>query len=78
MGRLTEMFYSDDEFDITVIFNGAVTTAYVSHRDFGVLGKGNAKHNPVDVYDQQFGMDLAVARAKTRLYKKIAHHLANL
>jgi hypothetical protein len=76
MAHLTEMFYSDNEFDTTITFNGALTTAFVSSRELGVYAKGNAKHNPEDAYDQRVGMDLAVARARSRLYSKIAKRLA--
>jgi hypothetical protein len=70
------MFYSDGEHDVSIMFNGALTTAFVSDREFGLMAKGHAKHNPEDTYDQTKGMDLAVARATSRLYAKVAKRLA--
>lgn len=72
---LTNLSYSDDTYVVSVRFNGALTTAYVSHIVTGLHARGNALHFADDRYDQTFGSDLAIARAKERLYNKLVKRL---
>lgn len=72
---INEMYYSTDTEDVTVIFNGALTTAWVTHNLSGLTAKAHAKHHEEDVYNQVYGSDLAIARAKSRLYNKIQKRL---
>jgi Domain of unknown function (DUF1876) len=71
MPVLTEMFFSDGEIDTTIHWNGVLTTAYVTHRDFGITARGHALHNSEDIYNPEIGQTIAVSRAMSRMYKKI-------
>lgn len=73
---LTNFSYNDDDIYVSVHYNGGLTTAFITHTMTGIYAKAHAKHNVVDVYDQVFGSDLAIARAKARLYNKIQKQLA--
>lgn len=68
---LTNLGYSDNTYDIDIVYNGALTTAHVTHILTGIRARGNSRHNPEDDYDQVFGSDLAIVRAKERLYNKL-------
>jgi hypothetical protein len=65
------MSVDEDEITTTVYFNGGLTTAYAYDSVTGLLAKGHALHNLDDEYNWQTGFDLAVVRAKSRLYRKI-------
>ena len=73
---LTNMTYTDDSVLVSVTWRGALTTAFVYHNLTGIYAKGHAKHFEEDQYSQTVGSDLAVARAKSRLYSKISKHIA--
>jgi len=54
---------------------GALTTVSVTLPN-GIRARGNALHNPVDVYNKQFGEALATARASSRALNKYARWLS--
>lgn len=73
---VTSMTVKDDDgIYVAVDFNGGLTTAYVYDEVKSISAVGHAKHNPEDEYRWEVGYDLAIARAKSRLYKKIAKQL---
>lgn len=74
---LTNLFYSDSTVDVHVSWNGGLTTATVSHYLTGLTARAHAKHYKDDVYSQAVGSDLAIARAKARLYTKVQKRIAN-
>ena len=73
---LNSMSYVDNSTSVTVYWNGALTTALVTHLLTGVRARGHAKHYQEDTYSPVVGSDLAVARAKARLYDKVQKKIA--
>ena len=63
---ITNLTYDDGTVTVSLNFQGALTTAFVYHFSTGVSARGHALHNVADPYDQTFGSDLAIARAKER------------
>lgn len=72
---LTFMSYTDNSTVVDVQWEGGLTTAHVLHTLTGITARAHAKHNPEDTYSQVYGSDLAIARAKARLYNKIQKRL---
>jgi hypothetical protein len=60
----------------TEIKVGPLTRVDVSDWDHGVTARGYAKHHFDDLYEEEFGIKLATARAYSRLNSKIAKKLA--
>lgn len=55
----------------TYIETGPLTTATITDLVHHVTGRGYAKLNVVDRYDEEFGIDLAGSRAMERLHRKL-------
>lgn len=68
--------YTEGDVDTIIDFNGDLTRVDLYHDGMGLRATAYSKLNPVDQYDGAFGMELALARAKARLFAKIDRKLS--
>lgn len=68
--------YVENNISYTIQYNSELITATLVDLDTFYHAHGHAKCSPEDTYDGNFGTKLALARAQSRLFSKIARHLS--